>query len=169
MNELQMQDRLNIDEATIEQIIETVPLEFENMVAISVGHPPNASDDARLDIKIHTKEITTPEQHLDAFWSGGPAIVDIGDRESLRLPYSVSATFDGPGIVNGEGGTTIYMGDNIKNMETRSLREGINRLEQKLAGQCPTCEEHVEHFNSHYLESPRCREDERLYVDSVSR
>jgi hypothetical protein len=145
----------------IESLIKNIFERFENVSEVHVDHMSSASEVTHLHITVHTGEAMSLQQNLD-LTTASEVTVDMGEPESLSLPFEVMATFDGPGHIEGIVGTTIYRSDDIMGAESRDLKTGLSMLRQKLSGKCPSCGTAVESLSNHYRESRACLESERV-------
>ena len=145
----------------IESLIEHITDRFDYIAEIHVAHLVSASDVDQLVITVHTGEANSIEQYLD-LTTANEVTIDVGEADSLSLPFDVMATVYGAGHIQGSKGTTVYMADNVMGAESRGLETGLTMLRQKLAGVCPACDDEIETFHDHYRESRECREAERV-------
>jgi hypothetical protein len=143
----------------IESLIEKIKNRFDYIAEIHVEHP-TFPDGSQLIVIVHSGEAESFEQHLD-LTSADEVTIDTGEANPLSFPFFVTATLFGPGHIQGLGGTTVYMAEDVGGAEPRELDTGIEILRKKLAGMCPICEEEMKLLD-HYTESPSCREAERV-------
>lgn len=143
----------------LETLLRTTYDQFEHVVEIHVAHLPTLPDVSELWITVHTEDADSLEEYLDVS-SATHVTIDTGDEAPLRLPYTVIATFAGPGHVQGAEGTTVYMAENVLGAGARDLETGLARLQQKLSGTCPTCGVQAKRLSQHYNEERECAEAE---------
>jgi len=139
----------------VEELISEVKDEFDHIAEIYVWHALS-----EFQIEVHTGEAESLEQYIEMPYDR--LEIDIGKSDPLSVEYYIIATCDGPGHPQGAEGTTIFMSKDVWGSEPRELAEGLTRLKQKLAGNCPICGKAVEDLNSHYREYRDCQEDDRL-------
>jgi hypothetical protein len=145
----------------LETLLQTIHDQFEHLVEIHVAHLPTPSEVSKLLITVHAGDATSLEEYLDVS-SATYVTIDTGKNSTKRLPYTVVATFDGPGHVQGTDGTTVYCAENVLGAGTRDLETGLARLRQKLSGTCPTCGMQTKRLSQHYNEARECAEAELL-------
>lgn len=145
----------------VESLISEINDRFDYIAEIYVAHLPTASEVAQLHITVHTGEAESLEQYLD-LTTADEVTIDTGKTQPLSIPFDTMATVDGAGHIQGVGGTTLYMSDDVIGAESRDLETGLSMLRQKLAGACPSCGEAVETFRDHYAGESACREAERV-------
>lgn len=147
------------DEVFLETLVETVYAEFDDIAEIHVDHLQTASEFTQLIITVHTVEAESYEEWLDIAPASHVSITT-DDGITFRAPYSVLASYSGPGHINGPEGTTVYTASNVLGSEPRDLSEGLRILQQKLSGFCPTCGESSENLRQHYHDQRKCAEAE---------
>jgi len=143
----------------LETLLETIHGRFEHVAEIHAAHLPTLPDVSELWITVHTEDADSLEEYLDVS-SATHVTIDTGDEAPLRLPYTVIATFAGPGHVQDAEGTTVYMAENVLGAGARDLETGLARLQQKLSGTCPTCGVQAKRLSQHYNEERECAEAE---------
>jgi hypothetical protein len=144
----------------IEFLIEKIKNRFDDIAEIHVEHP-TFPDGSQLIVIVHSGEAESFEQHLD-LTSADEVTINTGEANPLSLPFDMMATYQGPGHIQGSGGTTVYMAEDVEGAEPRELDTGIEILRKKLAGMCPICEEEVKLLDHYTRKSPSCREAERV-------
>ncbi|AEN07309.1 hypothetical protein Halar_0034 (plasmid) [halophilic archaeon DL31] len=142
-------------------LLEQIKNQFDEITEIYVAHLPTVTDVSKLHITIHTDEAESLEQYIE-LTAADEVIVDIGEDEPVILPFQVMATFDGPGHIDYNEGTTVYMADSVLGVESRELDTGLTILRQKLAGVCPSCRDYVGDVWYHYIDNYSCRRVEEL-------
>ena len=145
------------DEIPLETLLETIRNQFDYVVEIHVAHTPSPSDVSNLWITVIAGDAESYEEYLDVS-SSTHVSINTGDKAPLRLPYTVMATFDGPGNMQGPEGTTVYMAEDVVGSGARDMQTGLTRLREKLNDTCPTCKEQVDGLRQHYYEKRTCAE-----------
>ncbi|WP_431358933.1 hypothetical protein [Halovenus amylolytica] len=143
------------DKIELEKLVEVIKTEFDEIVEIYISYQPILSDVESLYIFIHTGSVGLVEQYVD-ITSAELVSIDVGTGDPLHLPFTVLATFEGPGHPQGGSGTTMYMSENIRGAEPRELDTGLSILREKFAGICPHCKSDVEELSEHFLENLEC-------------
>jgi hypothetical protein len=147
------------DGITLETLLQTIHSQFEHVAEIHIAHLPILPEVSELRITVHAGDADSREEYLDV----SPAThvtIDTADEVPLQLPYTVVATFNGPGHVQGIEGTTVYMAENVLGADARDLETGLTQLHQKLNSICPTCGVQAESLRQHYHEERACAESD---------
>lgn len=143
------------DEVPLKTLLETV-VRQNDVAEIHVDHLIGNSN---LYITVHTGDANSYEEYLDVV-AATHVLIDVDGAEALRRPYTVTATFGGPGHPQGEEGTTVFRADNVLGAKAIEMDSGLIRLEQKLSGFCPACGVQPESLRKHFREQRTCAEQE---------
>ena len=150
---------------SIESAVEQITNEYDEIAEIHIWHEPLLNDldypdvVPSIHIRVYTGEAESDEEWRNDLIEADYLTVDIGHEEPLEIPFEVMATFLGPGNIQGDVGTTIYMAENVTGSDSRSVETGLEIFREKLAAQCPTCEESLDETSSlidHYRSSQSC-------------
>lgn len=154
-SELEIAEDSQEDGIPLEKLLQIINNQFKHVAEIHVGHLPTLADVSELWITVHTWEADSLEEYADVS-SATHVIIDTGDETPLRFPYTVVATFDGPGHVQATEGTTVYIAEDVCGADGRELETGLTQLRQKLSGICPTCGTQAKVLRQHYNEHRTC-------------
>lgn len=117
----------------LEPVIRTAIDEYEDVCCVYVDHPTSPDElPTFLDIAVYTDEA---EAVMDFHDVGSPEyriMVRRDDGEMRRLPFRVFGTFDGPQSRDTREGTPVYMDNDVTGAEPIPLKEGIERLREKI-------------------------------------
>lgn len=158
-SELEMAEDSQTGGIPLETLLQTIHDQFEHVVEIHVAHLPTLSEVSKLWITVHAEDADSLEEYLNVS-SATHVTIDTGNNSTKRLPYTVVATFAGPGHIQATEGTTVYMAENVLGAGARDLETGLARLQQKLSGTCPTCGVQAKRLSQHYNEERECAEAE---------
>lgn len=137
----------------IESIIRQIHEEIDDIAETFVAHPAGPTRPDYLIIEVHTGEANQLVEWLDDV--NGHKRAAVGEETTAEI--QVGLTLEGPGHIQGYGGTTVYKSEAGSGAESRTLEEGLVRLKKKVNGVCPDCGESVgTTFDEHYSESSEC-------------
>lgn len=125
------QNQESVVEIELETVVERIMDEFEYVASITIDHLLNNERPSSITIRVYTGEADGLEDYLQLFSSDHKIAVDRGD-ETLLVPFSIFATFDGPVTLDRSSQTTIYMNDNILGAQSLQLEDGIAYVQDKL-------------------------------------
>jgi hypothetical protein len=152
----------NNNQIPVAKIVEQVKEQYDVVAEVHVSHIPTATDVSQLIFTVHGAGATSYEEYLDDFDEYDWAVVDVGDDKPMKLPFTVVATACGPGHLQGQTGTTLYLAEDVTGSDARSLDDGMMHFRKKLSGTCPSCGESVPGIHEHHVDNQTCREEERV-------
>lgn len=115
----------------LETVIEELMDEFDYVASINVDHLATLERLTQIRITAFTGEANSFEDYLDLFTSEHKIAIDRND-ETLLVPFTVCATFDGPTTWDSKGQTTIYMHEDVIRAHPISLENGLAYVQDKL-------------------------------------
>lgn len=141
----------NINDGSIPlaELIDTATQQYEYVAEVYASHLPTVDDVSELVISLHTDGTNASEEFLDVVPQASTVSVEIGNSDTIQVPYSIMATCLGTVHPPDSEGTILYMADDVKGAAPKSLDNGLSELRKKLNGVCPTCDRAVPNLSSH--------------------
>ena len=118
-------------EVELETVVERVMDEFESVASLNISHLATYEQPGDLRVTVYTGKADSFEDYRQLFSPDHKIVID-RDEETLLVPFTVMATFDGPGTYDSVGQTTIYMDDNVIGAKQIELEDGLAYLRDKL-------------------------------------
>jgi len=118
-------------EIELETVVEKAIDEFNSITSITIDHIATYERPGRLHVTIYTGEAESFEDYLQLFSTDHKIAIDRGD-ETLLVPFTVVATFDGPVTSDSLERTTIYMDENVLGARPVELEDGLAYVRDKL-------------------------------------
>lgn len=107
--------------------------EYESVCCVYVNHPTKPEEPPTfLDIAVYSDEAEAMMDYADIWGPEYRIIVRKDDGELRRLQFRVYGTIDGPQSKDTREGTPVYMDDDVIGAEPIPLKEGIERLREKI-------------------------------------
>jgi hypothetical protein len=138
------------DTIKLPELVEKLKREYNDIAAVYIWHRMlleklNSTDGASvIHIRVYTGEANSAEDWRDDLVGADYVTVDIGEEDSVVIPFDIIATYFGADGRQQTFGTTVYMADNVIGGDPRNVETGLDIFREKLAGQCPTCKEPFE-------------------------
>jgi hypothetical protein len=118
-------------EVELETVIEQAMDEFDHVSSITIGHLGTYEQPSSIDVRVYTGEADSIEDYLQLFSADHKIALERGD-ETLLVPFTVFATFDGPVSWDSTSQTTIYMDENVRGAHSLQLEDGLPYVLDKL-------------------------------------
>jgi hypothetical protein len=115
----------------LETVVQEAMNEFDSVAAVTVGHVATYERPGSIRVTIYTGEADRFEDYLQLFSDEHRIVIDRG-KETLLVPFTVFATFDGPGTYDSVGRTTIYMDENVLGAQPLQIEDGLAYVQDKL-------------------------------------
>lgn len=118
-------------EVKLETVVERVIDEFDDVASITIDHLSTYECPSIMRIKAYTGEADSFEDDLQLFSSDQQIALD-RDDQTLLVPFSTIASFDGPVTWDTESQTTIYMDENVHGAQPLQFENGLAYVQDKL-------------------------------------
>lgn len=115
----------------LEDLVEKVLDELDSVVSITIGHLMTYTQPNNIRITVYTREADSFEDYLQLFTPDHRIVIE-RDDETLLVPFTILATFDGPVTWDSVEQTTIYMKESVLGAKPVQLEDGLAYLRDKL-------------------------------------
>jgi hypothetical protein len=130
-NVVEDQNEETVVEVELETVVEQAMNEFDHVSSITIGHLVTYEQPSSIRVRLYTGEADGFEDYLQLFSADHKIALDRGD-ETLLVPFTVFATFDGPVSWDSVEQTTIYMDENVLGAHSLQLEDGLAYVLDKL-------------------------------------
>ncbi|MCQ4334776.1 hypothetical protein KM295_15080 [Natronomonas sp. F2-12] len=130
-NPIEDQNKESVVKVELETVVEKVIDEFDNVASITIDHLLTYERPSSIRVRVYTGEADGFEDYLQLFSSEHKIALDRGDQ-TLLVPFSIFATFDGPVTWDSTSQTTIYMDDNVLGSHSLQVDDGLAYVQDKL-------------------------------------
>lgn len=121
----------SVVEVELETVVEKAMDEFDHVASITVNHLYTCERPTSIEVRVYTGESNGLEDYLGLFTEDHRIPID-RDDETLLIPFSVCATFDGPVTWDSAVQTTIYMNQNVLGSKPVQVEDGLAYVRDKL-------------------------------------
>jgi hypothetical protein len=125
------QDEETIVEVDLKMVVKQAMAEFDDVASVTIDHLVTYEQPGSLVIRIYTGEVDSFEDYLHLFSDDHRITID-RDDETLVVPFTIFATFDGPVTWNSIEQTTVYIDENVLGAHSIQLEDGLAYVRDKL-------------------------------------